>query len=157
MMIDRSNSRKPWSRALCKMRTPSKAPVRASGILIPILTTYMHFYPSFHHLSPFKPTFPYSYMPSIPSKPIRLAPLYPPSRPPSHTHIPLSYPLKYSPPSYFSSQAHSHMRPWPSNFCCLWGITLISCIQNQKRWRVHAHKLDTKRRRDMGPSRFQKG
>ena len=68
-------------------------------ILIPILTTYMYFYPSFHHLSPFKPTFPYSYMSSIPSKPIRLAPLYPSSRLPSHTHIPLSYPLKYSPPS----------------------------------------------------------
>ena len=61
-------------------------------ILIPILTTYMHFYQSFHHLSPFKPTFPYSYMPSIPSKPIKLAPLYPSSRPPSHAHIPLSYP-----------------------------------------------------------------
>ena len=68
----------------------------------------MHFYPSCHDLSPFKPTFPYSYTPSIPSKPIRLAPLYPSSHPPSHTHFQThisAFPISVTP---FSLSNHNY-------------------------------------------------
>lgn len=58
---------------------------------------------------------------------------------------------------FFISQAHLHMCPSPSNFCCLWDTALPSCIQSWKRKCVHAHKSDIERIRETGPSRFRRG